>query len=249
MKVRCLLIVLLCTGCRLLPAPIPMTAIHYPMPDREAARCLVVLLPGGGDRGDSFQDEGFIDAIRKSGVSVDLVSADATAGYYFRGIASERLDADVIGPARTSGYEQVWLIGISMGGFGVLDYGQRHAVGVDGIFALAPYLGADSLGEEIRHAGGLARWVPDMSEPLNEGNYQRQLWSWLHRVVTGKEKGPSIYLGVGDDDGLGPLDQVLGQALPRDHVFHTPGGHEWVPWRNLLQQFLQASDFKNRCAD
>ena len=246
---RLLLVALLSSGCRLLPAPIPMTSVRYPMPDKDWAKCLVVLLPGAGDRGDTFHEEGFVEAIQKSGVSVDILAADATMGYYFKGIAAERLDADVIVPARAGGYEQVWVIGISMGGFGSLDYAQRHSERVDGILTLAPYLGANSLGEEIRSAGGLTKWRPDPNETITEANYQRQLWSWLHRVVTGKTRGPAIYLGFGVDDGLGAQDAVLAEALPRDHVLHAPGGHDWPPWRNLLQQFLQHSDFKARCTE
>ena len=240
----------LCAGClTLFPAPVPMTSARYLMPDREGARCLVVLLPGAGDRADAFREEGFIDALQTGGVSVDIVAADATLGYYIRGNNSERIQADVLGYGRVPGYEQVWMVGISMGGFGTLDYSQRHSGDVDGIFALAPYLGDESLGEEIRSAGGLRKWRPDLNEPFTEENYQRQTWSWLHRVVTGKQPGPAIYLGFGDDDGLGPQDEVLGQALPRNHVFHAPGGHDWRAWRNLLEQFLQASEFRTRCAD
>ena len=235
-------------GCALLPSPVPMTSVRYPMPGEAHARCLVILLPGFGDRGETFKEERFVDALHASGVSADLVGADATMGYYFKGVAPERLDLDVVRPARAPGYEQVWLIGISMGGFGAFEYTQQHSEQVDGVLALAPYLGARSLAEEIRRAGGLAAWTPDPVAPVVENNYQRQLWSWLHRVVTGKQKGPIIYLGFGDDDGLGAQDSVLGQALPPDHVLHTPGGHDWPPWRDLLAQFLQASDFSRACA-
>lgn len=219
------------------------------MPMRDKARCLMILLPGAGDRGFAYRDEGFVDALQKSGVSVDLVAANATMGYYFKGIASQRLEEDVIAPARRVGYEQVWLLGISMGGFGVFEYGQRHSEEIDGIFALAPYLGSSSMGDEIRESGGLKKWRPDFPAPITEDNYLRQMWSWLQRVVSGKEKGPTIYLGYGDQDGLGPQDSVLGQALPKGHVFHSPGAHEWAPWRDMLQQFLQASEFRTRCAD
>ena len=45
---RLLPLALLCASCALLPAPIPMTAEHYRMPDRDKARCLMILLPGAG---------------------------------------------------------------------------------------------------------------------------------------------------------------------------------------------------------
>src|SRR2546423_151028 len=98
---RLLPLLVLCAGCRtLFPAPVPMTSLRYLMPDREGARCLVVLLPGAGDHADTFREEGFIDAIQTGGVSVDIVAADATLGYYLQGINSERIQSDVLGPGR-----------------------------------------------------------------------------------------------------------------------------------------------------
>ncbi len=231
-------------ACSLAPAPTPMTKTFVGQPDAASARCLVVLLPGAGDRASTFRDEGFIAAIQGSGASVDIVATDATLGYYYRGVVVERLAADVIGPLRGR-YEQVWLLGVSMGGFGSLHYAQQHD-GVDAVVVFAPYLGSRRLGDEIRSAGGLVRWIPDRPAPITKKNYQRQLWSWLHRVTTGADKGPTLYVGYGDDDDrLAPL---LAAGLPPANVFHAPGGHDWPVWRELLQQFLQRSPFTTRCA-
>lgn len=245
---RLLPLVSLClVGCGFLRAPIPMASKQMDAPG-EPARCLVLLLPGAGDRASDFAEEGFVSAIERSGVSVDIVAADATMGYYLKGIAGPRIETDVAAPARARGYEKVWVMGISMGGFGAFHYTQQYPQHVDGIAAFAPYLGDRKLGEEIAAAGGLARWMPDPPAPLTKKNYQRQLWSWLHGVTTGKRPGPVIYLGYGDDDRLAPQDAILAAALPPDHVFHAPGGHDWPIWRGLLQQFLSRSDFARDCA-
>ncbi len=234
-------------ACSLAPAPTPMTTILERQPGPAPARCLVVLLPGAGDHASTFRDERFIEQIQRSGASVDIVAADATVGYYYRGIAAERIHVDVVTPLRAR-YEQVWLMGVSMGGFGSLHYAQQHAEGVTGIAVFAPYLGKRKLGEQIRDAGGLARWTPDPPAPVTKKNYQRQLWSWLHRVTAGAEKGPALYLGYGDDDRLAPQDALLAAAMPQDHVFHAQGGHDWPVWRDLLGQFLARSQFVASCA-
>ena len=208
----------------------------------------MVLLPGAGDTADAFREKGFVEAIQNSGASVDLVAANATMGYYLRGIAAQRIESDVVAPRREKKYEQIWVLGISMGGFGTFHYTQFFPDHVDGILALAPYLGDRSLSDEIRNAGGLEKWTPDAPAPIDEDNYQRQMWRWLHETVTGKQKGPAIYVGYGDQDGLGAQDSVLAAALPPDHVFHAPGGHDWPPWTALLQQFLQSSEFQRACA-
>ena len=234
-------------GCKLFfPAPTPMTA-QLDVFKEGKAKCLVVLLPGAGDTGAAFREEGFVEMIRKSGVSADIVAADATLGYYIRGSAPQRIEEDVVAPLRARGYEQVWVFGISMGGFGSLHYTQSFPEHVDGVFSLAPWLGAPALAEEIKKAGGLEKWTPDPPAPINEENYQRQLWSFLHRVTT-THTGPELYLGYGDQDSLGVQDGVLANALPKDHVFSAPGGHDWPPWRKLLEQFLAASEFQRRCA-
>jgi pimeloyl-ACP methyl ester carboxylesterase len=234
-------------ACSLAPAPTPMTKTFEGQPGAAPARCLVVLLPGAGDLASTFRKEGFIAGIQRSGASVDIVAADATVGYYYRGVVVERIAADVLGPLRGR-YEQVWMMGVSMGGFGSLHYAQQHADEVDAVAVFAPYLGSRRLGEEIRSAGGLARWTPDPPAPITKKNYQRQLWSWLHRVTRGAEKGPTLYVGYGDDDRLAPQDALLAAALPQANVFHAQGGHDWPVWRELLQQFLQRSQFTSRCA-
>lgn len=232
-------------ACQLLPAPTPM-AHTYVAQGPAPARCLVVLLPGAGDRMGAFTDEGFVAAIRSSGASVDILSADATMGYYFRGVVSERLEHDLLASAR-AGHEHVWIVGVSMGGFGSLHYTQQHQAHVDGVLAIAPYLGDRKLGDEILRAGGLARWTPDPPAPLTKKNYQRQLWSWLHRQTAPGAAGPTLLLAYGDDDRLAPQDQILADALPQDQVFHAPGGHDWPVWRTLLNAALQHPAFTRDC--
>jgi len=235
-------------GCGLMRAPTPMTSLRDPPPAGTTARCLVLLLPGAGDRASTFREEGFVAAIQRSGASVDIVAANATIGYYLKGRAAGRIEADVAAPARARGYEKVWILGISMGGFGAFHYTQQFSSHVDGVAAFAPYLGDRSLGAEIEAAGGLASWTPDAPATLTKKNYQRQLWSWLHQVTTPGQPGPSIYLGYGADDRLAPQNAILAAALPVNHVFHAQGGHDWPVWRGLLQQFLTRSDFARDCA-
>ena len=239
----------LASGCKIFfPAPATMGSAFDPLPGSKQAKCLLVLLPGAGDTAQTFRTEGFVEAIQRSGASADVVAANATMGYYLRGIAPARVEADVVAPLRTRGYAQIWLVGISMGGFGALHYTQFFPDHVDGILALAPYLGDEAIGDEIRQAGGLKQWTPDPPAPITEANYQRQLWAWLNGLVTGKQQGPELYLGYADQDRLGPQAAVLGEALAADHVFHAPGGHDWPPWRALLDQFLRRSEFQRRCA-
>src|SRR5215467_129659 len=101
-----LLALLLLTGCSLFwRAPVPMRAVDYPAA-QAPAKCLIVFLPGMGDDAEDFQKNGFVEEVRRHGLSVDIVAANATIGYYSRGIFAERLSTDVIAPRRSRGYQQ-----------------------------------------------------------------------------------------------------------------------------------------------
>src|SRR5260370_21468261 len=92
--------VLSLSGCSLFwRAPVPMRAVDYPSP-RGPARCLVVFLPGMGDDAEAFAKNGMVDEVQRRGLSVDIVAASATIGYYSRGIFADRLGPDIIGPPR-----------------------------------------------------------------------------------------------------------------------------------------------------
>ncbi len=236
------------SGClALLPAPTPMSAVDDLLPGG-GAKCLVVFLPGAGDSADDFTRYGFVEALRQRGLSVDIVAANATLGYYARGLTVERLHADVIAPARARGYQQTWLIGMSMGGMGTLLYSHEHPDEVTGVLALAPYLGERSIADEIAAAGGLATWHAPQKVPISAETYQRELWRWLQAVTAGQEPGPKLYLGWGTEDRLGVAAALVAARLPEQHTFTVPGGHKWTSWKKVLDAFLGDSDFSKSCA-
>ena len=49
---------------------------------------------------------------------LDCVAVDATIGYYLDGSVANRLQREIIELARTLGYREIWLVGVSMGGLG-----------------------------------------------------------------------------------------------------------------------------------
>lgn len=236
-------------GCtRWLPAPVPMQSVRWAQRAAGHARCLVVFLPGLGDDAEDFERQGLVADVQRSGLSVDMIAAEATIGYYARGTFLPRLAADVVGPARARGYAEVWLIGNSMGGLGTVYYARAHTAEITGVLALAPYLGEAELIHEIEDQGGLAGWqAPPKVAAMTEDNYQRELWRWLQAVIRGQERGPDLYLGFGMSDKLARQDELLAEALPDDHTFWIPGAHDWKTWRRLFEQFLDGSDFARRC--
>lgn len=243
--------VLFLSGCaRWLPAPDPMLAIDDERPGPRAA-CLMVFLPGGGDSAESFREHGFVEEVQRRGYSIDMVSADATMGYYTRGVISDRLARDVIRRRQLRGYRELWLVGPSLGGFGTLLYSrERPSSEVTGVFAIAPFLGAkNEIFEQIKRDGGLTRWHAPAPRPIRERDYEWELWRWLKARVTHDEPGPELYLGYGSEDGLARAGSLLAAALPREHVFVRPGGHKWRTWRQLFSEFLDRGPLRERCRD
>ena len=238
---------LLASGCvSLLPAPTPMAQVVGAPPGEP--RCILLLLPGAGDRGEEFKTRGFLGLVEQRKLPVLAVAADATMGYYFRGTMQERVTEDVVKPLRAKhpGAE-LWVAGMSMGGFGSLFYAMEHPGQVSGLLAMAPYLGSRAISAEIREAGGLHAWQAPAPAPTTEDNYQRQLWRWLKEATQPGAAAPSIYLGYGLKDSLAQDDGVLAAALPSGHVWLTDGGHDWPYWQPIFESFLDSAEFRTRC--
>jgi pimeloyl-ACP methyl ester carboxylesterase len=211
--------------------------------DRDRASCsantdtLLVFLPGAYSTIDEFVREGFVQEVRHRRIDADIVMADAHMAYYNNRTVIDRLEADVLVPARTAGYRAIWLVGISVGGFGALIHEEQMPGGVAGIVALAPYLGERELTREIAQAGGLAAWQAPAG-PLPQEQMETRLWRWLQAQARLPTSLPPLYLGYGTEDRFANSHRLLAAALPPQRVFTTPGGHDWAPWRRLWQQAL-----------
>jgi S-formylglutathione hydrolase FrmB len=228
-------------------APVPMEKIEYPV--NPPAKCLVVLMPGAGSDEHDFEKEGFVKVLQDSGLSLDIVAANATLGYYMKETMIPRAHDDVIAPAAAAKpYEKKWIIGMSMGGFGSLFYAEHFPTEIDGVYALAPWLGSRSLTDEIRAAGGLKKWQAPPEAPTNGDNYQQQLWRFLQLAGNDPSKTPAIYVGWGNQDSLGDDDKLFADVLPADHVDHAEGAHEWPVWNTLLARFLKEGPMAKDCA-
>lgn len=233
-------------GCALtVPATrMPMDVTRLPGPCAGRAPALVVMLPGAYSRPQEFVDEGFVGELRRRAVAADIAIADAHVGYFQDRSVIGRLREDIVLPARAQGYRQVWLVGISLGGFGALAYGARHGGEVDGILALAPYLGRRQLQKEIIDAGGPARWR-SAPHPREADDAERDLWAWLAQPAP---PGPPVWLGFGRADRFADAHRLLANALPAGRSFDAPGGHDWPPWRALWSDWLARRLLPEACA-
>lgn len=216
------------------PVRTPMQTLRFPAATAARAPALVVLLPGAYSTPQEFVDEGFVDALRTRGLAADVAIADAHLGYFQDRSVLLRLREDIVAPARAAGYAQLWLAGISLGGFGALGYAARRPQEVTGVLALAPYLGRRALQKEIIDAGGPLNWRGQRfaREP---DDLEREVWESLVAPPAGS---PPVWLGYGRDDRFADAHRMAAQALPAGRVFDVPGGHDWPPWRTLWNAWL-----------
>ncbi|MGI4776654.1 MAG: alpha/beta fold hydrolase [Janthinobacterium lividum] len=204
------------------------------------ADTLIVLLPGVYSNPEEFVREGFVRAVQDSRIAADVVGVDAHLGYYEKNVFVERLRQDVIAPARALGYRAIWIAGISLGGFGGLVYAQEHPDEIDGVVALAPYLGAPAIADSVAKAGGLVRWTPAAAASTDQRTRRETaLWNSLQRYsVAAADNSPPLWLGYGKADRFAAGNGLLGAVLPPEHVFTTEGGHDWTPWLQLWKAML-----------
>lgn len=188
-----------------------------------------------------FETEGFVEAVRKRGLPYDMVAPNAHFLYYENRTLDERLTEDVIKPAKASGYEKIWLVGVSMGGLGSLLYLKQHPEIIDGVLALGPllddsFIGNGAIIDEISAAGGIDTWEPGNYDP--EDDWPRMLWDWLKAYNHNSGDQPPIYLGIGDDDPYYDAHELLASDLPRDRVIIIDGGHRFSTFKKIWDIFL-----------
>lgn len=233
-----------CSGWRL-PAHNAMDVLYDDRAcPRTQAPVLLVFLPGANMAPAELEQEGFVAALRQRHMAVDVRLPDAHMGFVHDGSMLERLDRDVIGPARAQGYQRIWLAGISLGGFVALAYAMTHPGEVEGVLCIAPYLGPRALIQDMAAAGGPAAWRQKTPTP-GDAPMEQRVWSWL---AARPASTPPLWLAHGTEDRFAEGHRMLADLLPPERVASTPGGHTWAPWKRLWAQWLDRGLLPGNCA-
>lgn len=202
---------------------------------REKPKDLLILLPGIRDYPEYFQEHEFINAIRSSGLAVDVIAVDAHYRYYAKRNLLDRLKEDVVLPARAMGYERLHFAGISLGGYGILLYMREYPEDVSSALLLAPYLG-----EPEHYAHLLQVGAPAITAALED---EANIWPWL--VALKHSERSKISLGYGRSDTYAESHQLLGRQLPKGQVMVVDGGHRWSTWQLLWPRLLSKAPISN----
>ncbi|MGB0129595.1 MAG: hypothetical protein WBP72_18280 [Rhodocyclaceae bacterium] len=198
-----------------------------------SAKTLMVFLPGAYMRPQHFFDAGFDVAVAERGLGLDLAFPDIDVARFANADGVARLRGEILGPARAAGYQQLWLGGISLGGFLALAVAADHGDEIDGLCLIAPYPGSAITLAAIDAAGGPAQWEP-AEEQLADAEFR--IWDWLRTP----RARPKICFGYGRHDRFAPrmarLAAVRADLIP----VLVDGDHDWPVWRAIWEQFLDS---------
>jgi len=191
----------------------------------------IALLPGAYQAPEDFVRAGFVTSVRARQLPVDLVLVDLGFEHVADRSVLARLHERTVEPARASGCSNLWLAGISLGGFVALNYAACYPGQVDGLCLLAPYLGNRIVTGEIASAGGVDSWQPG---PLAEQDDERRVWS----LIKSRAPAPQLFLGFGRSDRFAGDHRLLASVMSETSVEVVEGGHAWPVWARLWDRFL-----------
>jgi len=236
-----LLAIALTTGCTYLR---PSAAqLQVPISVSRGGACLVVLMPGMGDDHDDFIRNGFLEALKNDPAQCDVQVLDAHFGYYREANITDRL-ASLLEPVRAR-YLRIWLVGVSLGGYGAALTARAHPELVDGVVLISPFLGVPRSVKpvvmRIEGAGGMANFSTartEFSSPRRHFMEAEPLWGWLadHLRADGQ---PAIHLAWGADDGFARTHRALAGAPGLGSTLTQSGGHDWTTFASLFAEFMR----------
>ncbi len=207
-------------------------------------RVLVLMLPPIAGKGLDYENNGFVEAVRERGFETDLKILDVNPVLYLQGRIAEVIKAELVDPAKASGYDKILIAGISLGGHGALLYATKYPDDVDGVIVIAPFIGGSYIDGVIAAAGGLHKWEDC---PLRGWDYACDMWKLLKVATSNPETRDKMILGYGLEDGFAESNKLLADQLPPGNIFTVSGGHNWIIWKQLWIDVLNY--FHTSCAD
>ena len=203
-------------------------------------RILLVMLPGAGFAPDDYQTHGFLDAVDRPGWSVRPVVAPVPEQRALEPGLATWLHETCIAPAMREPFDQLWLLGISLGGMGALRSLRANLAPISGLILISPFLGTRGTIAEVTRAGGLERWTPG---PAGPDDIEIGLLTWLKTRPLAAPAAPTIHLACGTADRFAAASRLLADQIPPAHVHFAEGGHDWPCWTRLWHDLLDRDPF------
>ena len=246
-------------ACGFLPQPhtVPMPTLQDRQSSATRAKRLIVMLPGIYDKASEFVSEGFVADLRERGIDADVLMPEAHYGYYEARDVDVRLEEDVFAPARTQGYKEIWIVGVSLGGLGSLLYSAEHPETVKGILLIAPFPGQTQCSPKSRkqavrspgrahrrHRAAMSamRCAGSLPYTIRPRAVHRR-YSWALANPTGFSRGNRCWL-----NSCRPRTSASWKVGTTGQLGARSGVTSWTTvrglWKPLNKRILIESDFK-----
>lgn len=204
-------------------------------PGSSSRQLALVMLPGAEMHAEDFLTQGFVSAIRERDISIDVIMVEASISDYMQQDFGTRLGNDVVAPLLAEGYQQIWLMGISLGAQGAIRFLGEHAGMIEKLVLIAPFLATRGAIAEVMDAGGLDGWLP---APGKIDAEEHELLIWLKENLGSDDSTPEVYVGYGTEDRYADSGRLLAGRLSQERVWCASGGHDWPTWRTLWHDML-----------
>jgi hypothetical protein len=214
-----------------------VSVTSYPGIGDETGRKLIVLLPTIGGKGELYQEEGFIEAIRARGGGADITALNVAPDLYLGKRIVKVLKTEVITPAKHKGYEAIYLVGTSLGGHGALLYATEYPKDVNAVVLFAPFVTGYPPTDLVEAPGGLEQW--DENCPFTEWTYACNMWKAIKKYGSDPDQRKGIFLAYGTEDGFAEECGILAEFLTPENVYTTSGGHDWKTWEKLWTSMFE----------
>jgi pimeloyl-ACP methyl ester carboxylesterase len=99
------------------------------------------MLPPAKARARELAEHGFVAAVRSLGLPLEVALLDVQADEYLEPDVGARL-ASRLAPLHAPGRSRLWLMGISLGGFGCMALARERVPGIEGLVLIAPFFGS-----------------------------------------------------------------------------------------------------------
>ena len=232
------LCIFLFTQCAGTPTPIRkenIQAIHSTKHKK-----LMIILPGRGDSDKSLVKAGFVSVLHEHYPEFDATVVNAHLGYYRKRIIEQRLLEDVINPAIEKGYQEIWMMGISLGGAGSIKMFEKHHDKIAGIILISPYLGSKGF-HKVLNAQLASDSTSSIDSYAKKENDFYTLWRWIMNNES-LMRSNRIWLAYGEQDYLDGHES-LKTFLDPENTLVLPGKHKIGVFKDLWSEILKRKPF------
>ncbi len=205
---------------------------------------LLVMFPGINSPGTDFIDHGFVDLFREHYKNTDILLVDTRLAYITAGNIAYRINNEIIHPAKKLGYNNIWLLGISLGGLSVLEFDKHYPNQVKGIVLIAPYLGSFKAIKALATTSNLQQKQQWADANRDNTNKTIQLWRHILKISRPSAKqSVQLLLAYGKNDRYNKSHQLLASLLTNKHVTTIDGSHGWITWEKIWKVLLNKKIF------